>query len=274
MVGFGGYPALPALLAATSAKIPTVIHEQNAVLGRVNRFLAGAGRCDRHRLSARSSGSTPKLAAQGPSGRQSGARRSAGAARRAVPAVHRGRPVARAGHRRQPGRARAVRSGARRAGDAAARAAPPPAGDPAVPPRGSRRGARSAMPGTTSRPNSAPISRTWPSRLADAHLFIGRAGASTIAELTAVGRPAILVPLPIATDDHQAANAREMVAAGGARAIRQHELHRQGTGQADPGDGAASRNARQRRARARGTAASPTPRATSPIWSRASAASR
>jgi UDP-N-acetylglucosamine--N-acetylmuramyl-(pentapeptide) pyrophosphoryl-undecaprenol N-acetylglucosamine transferase len=61
-------------------------------------------------------------------------------------------------------------------------------------------------------------------RLADAHLFIGRAGASTIAELTAVGRPAILVPLPIATDDHQAANAREMVKAGGARSIRQHRF--------------------------------------------------
>src|SRR5690606_36781929 len=58
-------------------------------------------------------------------------------------------------------------------------------------------------------------------RLADAHLFIGRAGASTIAELTAVGRPAILVPLPIATDDHQTANVREIVKAGGARAIRQ-----------------------------------------------------
>jgi UDP-N-acetylglucosamine--N-acetylmuramyl-(pentapeptide) pyrophosphoryl-undecaprenol N-acetylglucosamine transferase len=58
-------------------------------------------------------------------------------------------------------------------------------------------------------------------RLADAHLFIGRAGASTIAELTAVGRPAILVPLPIATDDHQAVNTREMVKAGGARMIRQ-----------------------------------------------------
>ena len=56
-------------------------------------------------------------------------------------------------------------------------------------------------------------------RLADAHLFIGRAGASTIAELTAVGRPAILVPLPIATDDHQAVNTREMVKAGGARMI-------------------------------------------------------
>ena len=58
-------------------------------------------------------------------------------------------------------------------------------------------------------------------RLADTHLFIGRAGASTIAELTAVGRPAILIPLPIATDDHQAANTAEMVKAGGARMIRQ-----------------------------------------------------
>jgi UDP-N-acetylglucosamine--N-acetylmuramyl-(pentapeptide) pyrophosphoryl-undecaprenol N-acetylglucosamine transferase len=61
-------------------------------------------------------------------------------------------------------------------------------------------------------------------RLAGAHLFIGRAGASTIAELTVVGRPAILVPLPIATDDHQAANAREMVSAGGARSIRQDKF--------------------------------------------------
>jgi UDP-N-acetylglucosamine--N-acetylmuramyl-(pentapeptide) pyrophosphoryl-undecaprenol N-acetylglucosamine transferase len=76
-------------------------------------------------------------------------------------------------------------------------------------------------------------------RLAAAHLFIGRAGASTIAELTAVGRPAILVPLPIATDDHQAANVREMVAAGGARSIRQQfftpaELARQVAEFADP----------------------------------------
>ncbi|MFD2579728.1 glycosyltransferase [Novosphingobium colocasiae] len=58
-------------------------------------------------------------------------------------------------------------------------------------------------------------------RLAGAHLFIGRSGASTIAELTAVGRPAVLIPLPYAMDDHQSANAREMVAGGGARVIRQ-----------------------------------------------------
>ena len=58
-------------------------------------------------------------------------------------------------------------------------------------------------------------------KLGDAHLLIGRAGASTIAELTAAGRPAILIPFAAATDDHQTANAREMVKAGGARAIPQ-----------------------------------------------------
>ena len=63
-----------------------------------------------------------------------------------------------------------------------------------------------------------------PARLGDAHLVIARAGASTIAELTAAGRPAILVPLPIATDDHQSVNAQEMTKAGGARMIVQREF--------------------------------------------------
>jgi UDP-N-acetylglucosamine--N-acetylmuramyl-(pentapeptide) pyrophosphoryl-undecaprenol N-acetylglucosamine transferase len=63
-----------------------------------------------------------------------------------------------------------------------------------------------------------------PDKLADAHLVIGRAGASTIAELTAAGRPAILIPFPSATDDHQTANAREMTKAGGARTIQQENF--------------------------------------------------
>ncbi len=63
-----------------------------------------------------------------------------------------------------------------------------------------------------------------PERLSWSHLVIARAGASTIAELTAAGRPAILIPLPSATDDHQTANVREMVDAGGARAIPEHEF--------------------------------------------------
>ena len=60
-----------------------------------------------------------------------------------------------------------------------------------------------------------------PAKLDWAHLVIARAGASTIAELTCAGRPAILVPLPSATDDHQTHNTREMVAVGGARSIPQ-----------------------------------------------------
>jgi UDP-N-acetylglucosamine--N-acetylmuramyl-(pentapeptide) pyrophosphoryl-undecaprenol N-acetylglucosamine transferase len=60
-----------------------------------------------------------------------------------------------------------------------------------------------------------------PEKLSWAHLVIARAGASTLAELTVAGRPAILVPLPSAMDDHQTVNAREMVEAGGARSIPQ-----------------------------------------------------
>jgi len=63
-----------------------------------------------------------------------------------------------------------------------------------------------------------------PEHLAWAHLVIARAGASTIAELTAAGRPAILVPLPTATDDHQTDNAREISEAGGARTIAQSQF--------------------------------------------------
>jgi UDP-N-acetylglucosamine--N-acetylmuramyl-(pentapeptide) pyrophosphoryl-undecaprenol N-acetylglucosamine transferase len=58
-------------------------------------------------------------------------------------------------------------------------------------------------------------------KIAEAHLVIGRAGASSVAELSAAGRPAILVPFAAATDDHQTANARELVRAGGARAIQE-----------------------------------------------------
>ena len=77
------------------------------------------------------------------------------------------------------------------------------------------------MPSSISPPISLTYLPALPEQLAWAHLVIARAGASTIAELTAAGRPAILVPLPSATDDHQTANAREITAAGGARTIAQ-----------------------------------------------------
>ena len=67
----------------------------------------------------------------------------------------------------------------------------------------------------------APFFEDMPARLGEAHLVICRAGASTIAELAAAGRPAILVPLPIAADDHQSANGRALVTAGAAIMIAQ-----------------------------------------------------
>lgn len=222
VVGFGGYPALPALLAATSARIPTVIHEQNAVLGRVNRFLAGrvdaiaTGFREVDRLSAKHAGKVhvvgnpvrgevmalreqpfPPFAADAlfrilVTGGSQGAR----VLSEVVPDGLAMLPVAlrarlQVTQQCRPEDIEAVRN--RYAGH----------GIPA---------------------ELATYFEDMAERLADTHLFIGRAGASTIAELTAVGRPAILVPLPIATDDHQAANTREVVAAGGARAIRQERF--------------------------------------------------
>ena len=67
-----------------------------------------------------------------------------------------------------------------------------------------------------------------PRRIAEAHLVISRSGASTMAELTAIGRPAILCPYPHAMDDHQTANAQPMAAAGAAVSAPQDSLTAEG----------------------------------------------
>ncbi|MGC1271901.1 MAG: undecaprenyldiphospho-muramoylpentapeptide beta-N-acetylglucosaminyltransferase [Croceibacterium sp.] len=219
VIGFGGYPALPALLAARSAKIPSVVHEQNAVLGRVNRLLAGGvdaiattypevdrvkpkhqhkihlvGNPVRAEVLALREEPFPPFTEEGllrvlVTGGSQGARVMSEVVPDGLsmlaPALRSRLQVT---QQCRPEDLEAVR--ARYAGH----------GIPA---------------------ELGTYFENMAARLADAHLFIGRAGASTIAELTAVGRPAILVPLPIATDDHQAANVREMVKAGGARSIRQ-----------------------------------------------------
>ena len=70
----------------------------------------------------------------------------------------------------------------------------------------------------------APFFRDIASRLRDAHLVIGRAGAGTVCEFAVAGRPAILVPLAIALDDDQGQNARLLAEAGGAEVAREHQL--------------------------------------------------
>ena len=219
VVGFGGYPALPALLAATSAKIPTVIHEQNAVLGRVNRFLAkrvdaiATAYKDVQRLDPRFSVKTHLV----------------GNPVRPEVLALRDEPYP---PFVEDGLFRVLVTGDSQGASVLSEVVPD--GLAMLPPNLRHRlqvtqqcrpadldAVRQRYAGHGIPAELGTYFEDMASRLADAHLFIGRAGASTIAELTVAGRPAILVPLPIATDDHQAFNTREMVAAGGARAIRQ-----------------------------------------------------
>ncbi len=222
VVGFGGYPALPALLAASSARIPTVIHEQNAVLGRVNRFLAS--RVD---AIATSCGEVDML-----SPKHALKVHLVGNPVRAEVLALRERPFPAF---TEEGLLRILVTG----GSQGARVLSDvvPDGLAMLPPALRQRlqvtqqcraedidAVRARYAGHDIPAELGTYFEDMAARLADAHLFIGRAGASTIAELTAVGRPAILVPLPIATDDHQSANTREIVKAGGARSIRQEKF--------------------------------------------------
>jgi UDP-N-acetylglucosamine--N-acetylmuramyl-(pentapeptide) pyrophosphoryl-undecaprenol N-acetylglucosamine transferase len=219
VIGFGGYPALPALLAAQKAGIPSLIHEQNAVLGRVNRFLAS--RVDAIATSYKQVDRLdPRLA---------GKVHLVGNPVRPEVLALRDQPFPAFA---EDGLFRVLVTGGSQGAGILSDVVPD--GLAMLPPNLRHRlqvtqqcrpedleAVRARYAGHEIPAELGTYFEDMASRLADAHLFIGRAGASTIAELTAAGRPAILVPLPIATDDHQAANTREMVAAGGARAIRQ-----------------------------------------------------
>jgi len=222
VVGFGGYPALPALLAATSARIPTVIHEQNAVLGRVNRLLAG--RVD---AIATSCAEVARL-----KDRHLDKVHLVGNPVRAEVLTLRDEPYP---PFTADGLLRVLVTGGSQGATVLAQVVPDGLAmlQPALRSRlqvtqqcraEDIEAVRERYAGHGIPAELGTYFEDMAARLADTHLFIGRAGASTIAELTAVGRPAILVPLPIATDDHQAANVREIVKAGGARAIRQHNF--------------------------------------------------
>ena len=222
VIGFGGYPAVPALLAASGMGIPTILHEQNAVLGRANRYLAGDAEAiataytEVERLK-------PRFEKK---------------------AVLVGNPV---------------REAISRLGEV-----PFPPFDEYAPFKilvtGGSQGATvlskvvpeglGLLPASLRlrlqvmqqcRPDDIDAVRAryaelgipaelmtyiedMPAKLGEAHLVIARSGASTVAELTAAGRPAILVPYPSATDDHQKANARDISHAGGARTIIQEDF--------------------------------------------------
>ncbi|HEY4133947.1 MAG TPA: undecaprenyldiphospho-muramoylpentapeptide beta-N-acetylglucosaminyltransferase [Alphaproteobacteria bacterium] len=219
VVGFGGYASVPTMLAASSLGVPTLIHEQNALLGRANRLLAP-------RVSAIAT-AFGSVAGVKPRDR--------------AKIVLTGNPV-RAG-------IRALRDNAypALAGDgpiyllvtggsqgATVFSDVVPAALDRLPDEMRRRlrvsqqcrpedieRVRAAYAGTDIRVDLASFFTDMPERLLNAHLVICRSGASTIAELTTAGRPALLVPYPHAMDDHQTLNARAVEAQGGAVAVPQ-----------------------------------------------------
>lgn len=219
VIGFGGYPAFPALAAAFANKIPTAVHEQNAVLGRVNRLVAA--RVDAIATSyARTERLKPAHEAK--------AHHVGNPVRDAVIAL-RAKPYPLL---EEDGIFRVLVTGGSQGASVLSKVVPD--GLAMLPVAFRRRlqvthqariedidAARTKYAELDIAATLATYLPDLPEELAWAHLVIARAGASTISELTAAGRPAILVPLPSATDDHQTANAREITTAGGARTIAQ-----------------------------------------------------
>ena len=213
VVGFGGYPSIPALTAATVLRLPRMIHEQNGVLGRVNEVFA-------RRVDLVACGTWPTALPEG------------------VEGIHVGNPVRRAVLER-----------------AGADYVPPGEGAVDVLVIGGSQGARilsdvvpqalSALPHelrmrlrVSQQARQEDVERVTsfyrdqgigaeihtffddvPERMTRAQVVIARAGASTIADLTVIGRPAILIPYAAAAEDHQTANARGLEAAGGAEVM-------------------------------------------------------
>jgi len=222
VVGFGGYTSVPALMAASSLRLPTLIHEQNAFLGRANRLLAP-------RVTAIAT-SFPKV------------EKITGAmARKAVLTGNPVRPAVRA-LRDIPYQAPAAggeihllvtggSQGARILSEVI------PASLAALDEdlRARIRLAQQCRPEDIDAVSAAyaemglaaevaPFFEDLAARLGRAHLVICRSGASTVAELTVAGRPAILVPYAHAADDHQSFNARAVVVAGGAKMMAESEF--------------------------------------------------
>ena len=207
VAGFGGYPAFPALAAAWLLGLPRLIHEANGVLGRVNRLFAARV----HAVAC-----PPGGLARAP---------------RAARLVETGNPVrpavlaARAPYAPPGEETRLLAFGGSQGASAFSRLIPPALA--ALPGRGRLRvvmqaregeaeAVRAALAGAGIAAEVRPFFDDMPARLAAAHLVVARSGASTVAELCAMGRPALLIPFPAAMDDHQSANARAMAEAGAA----------------------------------------------------------
>ncbi|MFQ5953907.1 MAG: undecaprenyldiphospho-muramoylpentapeptide beta-N-acetylglucosaminyltransferase [Kiloniellales bacterium] len=213
-VGFGGYASVPTMLAASLYGAASVIHEQNAVLGRANRLLAPradkiatsfaevthiapahrhkvirTGNPVRAAIAALGDVPYPTLVADGPlSLLVIGGSQGAHVFSTVVPAAIAALPA------RLRARLRVTQQCRER----------------------TLAETRAAYDAIGVEAELAPFFPDVPERLAGAQLLICRAGASTLAEITTAGRPAVIAPYPFATDKHQTVNARALADAGGA----------------------------------------------------------
>lgn len=218
VVGFGGYPTIPALAAAWLLRRPRMIHEQNGVPGRVNRLFAP-------RVMAVACGTWPTDLPPGVTGIHTGNPVRAAVLDRA------GAPYIPPGDYPMGLVVIGGSQGARILSDVV------PAALAALPDdlRRHLRVAHQARAEDAARVTAAyaaagieaevqPFFPDIPRRLSEAQLVISRAGASSLADICAIGRPAILIPYAAATADHQTANARGLVAAGAAVLIPETAL--------------------------------------------------
>ena len=218
VVGFGGYPTIPALSAAFLTRRPRLIHEQNGVLGRVNKIFA------RH-VALVACGTWPTALPPGVEGNHTGNPVRAAVLERA------GAPYIPPGDYPMSLVVIGGSQGARILSDVVPQAV-------AQLPEGLRRHLRVAQ---QARPEDldgvvaayeaaglvaevAPFFADIPRRLSEAQLVISRSGASSVADIAVIGRPAILIPFAAAMDDHQTANAQGLVQAQAAVLIPEKAL--------------------------------------------------
>lgn len=219
VVGFGGYPAIPAMSAAWLLRKPRMLHEQNGVLGRVNQVFA-------KRVDTVACGTWPTDLPAGVEGKPVGNPVRGAILERAgaayiVPGDYPMSILVMGGSQ-----------GARILSDVV----PPAINALPTPIRRNIRVAHQARAEDLERvakyyadEGIAADVQTFfndvPTRMSEAQLVITRAGASTIADLSVIGRPSVLVPYAVAAGDHQTANARQLVDAGAAIMVPESQLH-------------------------------------------------
>lgn len=222
VVGFGGYAAFPTTYSAGGMGIPTVIHEQNGVLGRANRILAKRARFVATAfdpIGGLDPSEREKCVLVGNPVRDN----IVALADRAFDAPEEGEPLnvlimggsqgARVFSEVVPAALEQLEKSHRDRLRISQQCRPEDLDE-----------VRAAYAGLGMAPELESFFKDIPERLGTAHLVICRAGASTVAECTAAGRPTILVPYPFATDDHQTANGRSVAESGAGWMIPQPEF--------------------------------------------------